>query len=136
MCEQIQHRRGSLTPACFDILCTTLFSMYCETSSAWKEFRYENRSVCCFDEFWENEGLSYQRSFIIDYQSIHSPVLSIHKVPNQCPHRASSPVQRHISAGEPSLCRGLPDPLSPGVQYFCKCRSRGIQTDPTGEMKV
>lgn len=27
---------------CFDILCTTLLLMSCETSSAWREFRYEN----------------------------------------------------------------------------------------------
>ena len=66
----------------------------------------------------------------------HSLVSPIHQVPNQCPHRAGSALQRHLPPGEPSLCCGLPDPVFSGVQYLCKRGSWGIQTDQAGETCV
>lgn len=37
--------RCPLTLVCFDIVCITLLSTNCETSSAWREFRYENIQI-------------------------------------------------------------------------------------------
>lgn len=60
---------------------------------------------------------------------------SVYQVPNQCPHGASSALQRHIAAGESPLRGGLPDPVTSRVQHLCKCGSRSLQTDPTGKIR-
>lgn len=116
--------------------------MDCETSSAWRELGYVNMAIhfyrICFGlwisgrrEYLLSEKL-HENILSIHLESIHSTMSSIYQVPNQCTHRAGSTLQRHLSAGEPSLCRGFPDPLSSRVQYLCECRSRSIQTDPKG----
>ena len=127
-------------PLCFDILCTTLLSMNCETSSAWKEFRYENMLIEIIMLFlvgvsgrWE---LPLSAKLYENLLPIHSTMFSIYQVPNQCSHRAGSALQRHLPTGEPSLCCCLPDPISSRVQHLCKCWSWSIQTDPTGEMCI
>lgn len=40
------------------------------------------------------------------------------QVPDQCPHRAGRPLQRHLAPGEPPLRRGLPDPGPARVQHL------------------
>ena len=60
------------------------------------------------------------------------PSLSLSQVSDQRQNRAGGSLQRHLSSGEPSLCRGLPDLLSARLQHLLQLRPRGLQTDSTG----
>lgn len=58
--------------------------------------------------------------------------VSLFQLSGQRQNRAGSSLQRHLPAGEPPLCCGLPDILTARLQHILQLWPWGLQTDTTG----
>lgn len=54
------------------------------------------------------------------------------QVPDQRPHGAGCPLQRHLAPREPSLRRGLPDSQPTRMQHLLQRVARGLQANQAG----